>query len=163
MEINGTLIWYYNICKRQVWLMSHGIIPDQHDENIDLGRFIHDNYYKRNNKEIRFGNVVFDVMYEKGNELIIGEVKKSSTFENASRWQLLFYLRVLKEAGINAKGVLCYPEERKRIEIELDEENFKKLDCMIKDIEKIILLPTPQKAEKCRYCRNCAYKEYCFS
>lgn len=76
MEVNGTLIWYYNICKREVWLISHGIIPDQQNENVDLGRFIHENYYKRSKKEIQFGNVVFDVLYETGNELVIGETKK---------------------------------------------------------------------------------------
>lgn len=28
MEVTGTLIWYYYICKREVWLMFHQIAPD---------------------------------------------------------------------------------------------------------------------------------------
>lgn len=143
--------------------MSHGILPDQHDENIDIGRFIHENYYKRDNKEIRFGNVVFDVLYEKNKEIVIGETKKSSRFEKASKWQLLFYLKVLKEANIKARGVLNYPEERKKVEIELDDECEKELDKMLVEIEEITLKSEPPKVEKCKFCNNCAYKEYCFS
>lgn len=163
MEVNGTLIWYYNICKREVWLISHGIIPDQQNENVDLGRFIHENYYKRSKKEIQFGNVVFDVLYETGNELVIGETKKTSKFMEASQWQLLFYLKILKDANIKAKGVLQYPEERKRIDVELDEEKEAKLNMMIDEIEAIIDKPSPPVVEKINMCRNCAYKEYCYS
>lgn len=163
MEVNGTLIWYYKICKREVYLMAHSIVPNQQDENIEVGRFIHENYYRRSEKEIRFGNVVFDVMYKNGNNLIIGETKKSSKFLEASKWQLLFYLNVLKQAGINAKGVLQYPEEKKRIEVELTYENEKELNEIVEDIKKIINEPYPPKVEECIYCKNCAYREYCFA
>ena len=40
MSANGTLVWFYKICKREVWLMSKNILPDQMDENIDLGRLV---------------------------------------------------------------------------------------------------------------------------
>jgi hypothetical protein len=39
-QVNGTLIWYYYICKRQVWLMAHALVPDQEDDNIRQGRDI---------------------------------------------------------------------------------------------------------------------------
>lgn len=163
MDVNGTLVWYYKICKREVYLMAHSIVPNQQDENIEIGRFIHDNYYRRNEKEIRFGNVVFDVMYKNGNKLIIGETKKSSKFLEASKWQLLFYLNVLKQAGIEARGVLQYPEERKRVDVELTDENISELENIIKDIEQIIDAPNPPKVEECIYCKNCAYREYCYA
>ena len=44
MVVNGTLIWYYNICRREVWLMCRNIVPDQSDENIDYGRFMHEQW-----------------------------------------------------------------------------------------------------------------------
>ncbi|MBZ4663988.1 MAG: cas4 [Caloramator sp.] len=163
MDVNGTLIWYYNICKREVYLISHGILPNQDDENIDIGRFIHENYYRRNEKEIRFGNVVFDVMYQNQNKLIIGETKKSSKFLEASKWQLLYYLKILNEAGIDAKGVLQYPEERRRVEVELTDENIIKLKKMEEEIINIIESPLPPKVEECVYCKNCAYREYCYA
>jgi len=30
-EITGTLIWYYYICPREVWLMAHELNPNQED------------------------------------------------------------------------------------------------------------------------------------
>lgn len=92
MEVNGTLIWYLNICKREVWLMSHYIVPDQQNENLDLGRFLHEQTYKRNGKEIAFGNIRFDVLLETKDKLVIGETKKTSSFSEASKWQLMYYL-----------------------------------------------------------------------
>jgi CRISPR-associated exonuclease Cas4 len=70
MEVNGTLVWYYNICKREVWLMSHHIVPDQQNDNIDFGKYLHEQTNKRKQKEILFGNVKFDVLIEKGDKLV---------------------------------------------------------------------------------------------
>ncbi|WP_368491081.1 Dna2/Cas4 domain-containing protein [Clostridium sp. BJN0013] len=47
MDINGVFLWYYNICKRELWFMSRKIVPDQQDENVDIGRFIYKNTYKK--------------------------------------------------------------------------------------------------------------------
>ena len=122
MGTNGTLVWFYKICKREVWLMSKNILPDQMDENIDLGRFIHENSYQRKEKEVLFGNVKFDVVFENEDKLVIGETKKTSKYENASKYQLAYYLFVLKDSGINAEGVLLYPEEKKRTKVILTKE-----------------------------------------
>ena len=72
MCINGTLVWYYVICKRQVWLMSHNIEPAQDDTNIEIGRFIHEMRYKRKKREIHFGNVKFDVLIRDKDSIVIG-------------------------------------------------------------------------------------------
>lgn len=163
MEANGTLVWYYKICKREVWLMSRNIVPDQKDENIDLGRFIHENSYGRKDKEITFGNVRFDIVYKDDNKLVIGETKKSSKFKEASKYQLIYYLYTLKEAGINAEGVLLYPEERKRIEVKITEKTINELFNIIKDIERIVNDDEPIKVEKNIFCKNCGYREYCYA
>lgn len=163
MDVNGTLIWYYNICKREVWLMSHNIVPDQQNENIDLGRFLHEQSYKRNSKEIVFGNVRFDVLLDKNDKLVIGETKKTSSFSEASKWQLLFYLKVLKKAGICASGVLLYPKEKKREEVELTEEAERQLEKMEQEIIKIVKEPVALRPVTCKYCKKCAYEEYCWS
>lgn len=162
-EANGTYLWYYNICKREVWLMSRRIVPDQRNENIDLGRFIHEFSFKRDNKEISFGNVKFDVLFQSKGQLVIGETKKTSKYSEASKWQLMYYLRVLKKANIDAKGVLLYPQEKKRTNIELDEDAEKKLDDMESEIDKIIESEMPPDINKNKYCRNCGYKEYCYA
>lgn len=163
MEVNGTLMWYYMICKREVWLMSRNVVPDQKDTNIDIGRFIHETSYNRNKKEIEFGNIKFDVLLSNKDELIIGETKKSSKFQEASRVQLLYYLRELKMAGINSKGVLLYPEERKRVKVELDEEAELLLDEIERQVESIVKDENSPPIVKNKYCRSCGYKEYCYA
>ena len=41
LHVTATLVWYYYICHREVWLMGHQITPDQDDSNLELGRFVH--------------------------------------------------------------------------------------------------------------------------
>lgn len=163
MEVNGTLMWYFAICKRQVWLMSRNITPDERDTNIEIGRFIGEVSYKRNKKEIEFGNIKFDVLLNTMDELVIGETKKSSKFQEASTLQLLYYLRVLKRAGINARGVLLYPEEKKRIEIELTDDELNMLDKIENEIKRIMNSDVSPPVTKNKYCKVCAYREYCYA
>lgn len=163
MEVNGTLMWYYTICKREVWLMSRNIVPDQKDTNIDIGRFIHETAYNRNKKEIEFGNVKFDVLIHNKDELVIGETKKTSKYQEASQMQLLYYLRELNKAGINAKGVLLYPEEKKRVEVELTEDKIRALEYAENEIIKIMNRKFPPPVIKNKYCRSCGYREYCYA
>lgn len=162
-KVNGTLMWYYRICEREVWLMSRNITPDQKDTNIDIGRFIHETSYNRNKKEIEFGNVKFDVLLNTKDEMVIGETKKTSKFQEASKMQLLYYLRELKKANINAKGILLYPEEKKRIEVELTDENIYLLERGIDEIMSIINKEIPPPLVKIKYCKSCGYREYCYS
>lgn len=143
--------------------MSHNIVPDQNDENIDLGRFIHEKSYKRNQKEILFGHVKFDVILDSKEKLVIGETKKSSRYADASRWQLLYYLDVLRQAGIQAEGVLLYPEEKKRTAVILDDEARGQLEAMKQKIAQIAEADGPPPVTKCKYCHSCGYKEYCYA
>lgn len=163
MDVNGTLFWYYNICKREVWLMTHQIVPDQQNDNISFGRFLHETTYQRNKKEILFGNVKFDVILEKGDHLVIGETKKSSRYSEASKWQLMYYLQVLKSAGIHASGELLYPQEKKRESVELTQENEIRLEQMRQDIIRIAEKETPLEPLQCKYCKKCGYEEYCWA
>jgi len=163
MEVNGTFIWYYHICEREVWLIAHNITPDQHDDNIDYGRFLHEQTYKRNQKEIEFGNVKFDVIFDQGDKLVIGETKKSSRYQEASRWQLLYYLRVLQKAGIDASGVLLYPQEKKRVEVTLTKEKAEKLADIESRIREIAEDKYPPAPRQCKFCGKCAYEEYCWA
>ena len=87
IKITGTLIWYYFICKREVWLMARKITADQSNELLDIGRFIHENSYSRKCKEVEFENMKFDVIENKNGTVIVEEIKKSSRFIESSRMQ----------------------------------------------------------------------------
>src|SRR5690606_14034160 len=103
MEVTGTHIWYYFICKREVWLMTHQIEPDQEDVNIEIGRFLSEISYQRHKKEIQIGNLKIDRLRKSGNEIIIGEVKKSSRYEKSAYYQLFYYIESMRKMGINVR------------------------------------------------------------
>jgi len=161
--VNGTLIWYYYICKREVWLMARQLNPDEHDENLEWGRFLHEWRYGREKKELSFNNVKVDIVGERDGKLLVVEVKKSSTFEKSAAMQLLFYLWQLREAGVEASGELRFPEEKRRKLVTLDEDSIRELQTAIKDIRRIVFSPRPPKEEKIRFCGKCAYREFCWA
>ena len=160
-KITGTLIWYYYICPREVWLMAHELNPEQDNPFIEIGRLIHEDSYAREKKEITFGNIKLDILKKKNGQIVVAEIKKSSRFEKSARMQLAFYLYRLKEMGIGAKGELLIPKEKKRIPVELDDTTEKELKRATTEIGDIISREVPPKPEKNKFCRNCAYREFC--
>lgn len=162
-QVTGTLIWYYYICKREVWLLAHQIEANQDDENMLMGKIIGENSYKRDKKEIDLGNAKLDLIRTENGDLVVGEVKKSTRFIESATKQLLFYLLQLKEMGINARGELMIPEERKKIELLLDEKNEAEIKAAIEDIESIVRQELPPEVLKNKFCRNCAYAEFCWA
>ena len=162
-KITGTLIWYYYICKREVWLISRELTPDQEDIFIEIGRILSGETYEREKKEIRLEGMVIDVLKSGKGNVIIGEIKKSSKFEKAAKMQLAFYLMRLKEIGLNLKGELLFPKEKKKVEVILDEEMEKELKSAIYEIKKIINSEKPVPAKKNKFCNKCGYEEFCFS
>ena len=162
-EIIPTLIWYYYACHRETWLMSHHVKPNQDDKNIEIGRILHENSYIRNKKEISLPGMKLDIVIREDGEIIIGEIKKSSGSLKAAEMQLLYYLYKLRNKGINAKGRLYLPIERKTVDVNLDSASVIEIESAIKDIMNIIDLTEPPKLEKTRFCRNCAYRELCWS
>jgi CRISPR-associated exonuclease Cas4 len=161
--VNGTLIWYYYICKREVWLMARHIEPWQDNSFIEIGRLISEQSYKRDKKEIHMENIVIDLLKTEEGDVIIGEVKKSSTFEESAKMQLAFYLMKLKELGINAKGELLFPKEKKKIKVVLTTEIEQELIKAKNEIIKIINMEKPPVAIKNKFCLKCGYREFCWS
>lgn len=162
-KVTGTLVWYYFICKREVWLMSRKITADQSHELLDIGRFIHENSYSRKQKEVEFDNMKFDVIENKDGTIIVEEIKKTSRFIESSRMQLLFYLYELYKKGIYAEGMLLFPEEKKREKVTLDSANKEKVEKAIEDILNIANQVQPPKPVKVNYCKSCAYSEFCWA
>jgi CRISPR-associated exonuclease Cas4 len=163
LHVTGTLVWYYYICQREVWLMARNLVPDQDNPNIDLGRFIGENTYQREKREITVGHIKLDVLRKEKGQLVIGEVKKSSKYEKSAVMQLAFYLLELKERGVEAVGELLFPKEKKKVRVELDNALIAEVENARKDILRIIYQDKPQVPKKIVFCRNCAYGEFCWS
>jgi CRISPR-associated exonuclease Cas4 len=164
-KITGTLIWYYFICKREVWLMAHEINPFEDDPFLEIGRIIHQESYKREKKEVEIEGMKFDLVKKEQSQenVVIAEIKKSSKFLDAVTMQLCFYLFNMENMGIAVEGELLFPKEKKRIEIKLDDERREKLKNAIEEIREIIKKEKPPPAQKIKFCKNCAHKEFCWS
>jgi len=163
INVSGTLVWYYYICPREVWLIGHQINPDEDDANVNLGRFIQDYSYPRERKELLVGHSKMDVFRASDEGFVIGEVKKSSKYRSSARMQLAFYLSELKQRGIVARGELRFPREKRKEEVILDEQTELELDRVRREILRILYLPGPPAPQKINFCKRCAYAEFCWS
>ncbi len=162
-SINGTQINYYFICKTKLWLFSHNIQMEQESDNVKLGKTLHENSYKKEN-DVLIDNLINVDFIKNNNPIEIHEVKKTQSMKKSHEFQLLYYIYYLKnEKGLNnIVGYLNYPENRKKIKIELTDEKEKELNDVLEDINNIINSNIP-KPKKSRICRKCAYFEFCFA
>ena len=162
-KINGTQINYYFICKTKLWLFSHNIQLEDEHENVKLGKFLHENSFKRE-KDFLIDNLINVDFIKITDSVEIHEVKKSQKMNLANEYQLLYYMFYLKhEKDIkNVVGFLNYPDSRKKKKITLTKEKERDLFEIIDNIKNIVDSSMP-KPKKKRICSKCAYFEFCFS
>ncbi len=162
-SITGTLVWYYAICPRECWLIAHQIEANQDDDLLDQGRLNTEAHYEREGKEITLpGGVRVDKVRRENGQLIISEIKKSSKFLPAAKLQLAYYLWILEQESVLASGEVLVPEEHKR-EVVLLEEMREELKRAMQNIKDIVNKTKPPEASWIRYCKTCAYAEFCWS
>ena len=150
IKITGVMVQYYVTCKRELWFYYNQINMNYNNDDISIGKLIHEKSYERENKEIRLDDIVFDYV-KNNNGLTVFEIKKSSNLTIGAKYQLYYYLYNIRKIYPNARRVLVYPKEKKREEIQLSEEI----------IDEIVLLDVPPKDEKNNYCKRCSFYELC--
>ena len=135
-EITGIMVYYYFVCKRKLWYFCHGIQMEAENENVQLGKLLDASSYSRDSKHVLIDNMInIDFIRDK-NE--VHEVKKSKAIEDAGIWQLKYYLYYLKNKGVNdVTGSIDYPLLKKKIHVELSEEDIRNLEKVLKDIQFI--------------------------
>ncbi|RXI66151.1 CRISPR-associated protein Cas4 [Clostridium tetani] len=162
MKVNGTLVNYYFHCKRQCWLHGNRINLEDNSQDVKIGKAIHEvKKEKWKQTEISIDNIKIDKITKD----YLTEVKKSDSDIEAAKWQLLLYLKVLKDKGIERKGKLEFIEKNKSkstIIIELDENNLSELEDVIKNIENLLIQENPPEVINESKCKKCAYFEYCY-
>lgn len=162
VNINGTLISYYFICKTKLWLFANRINLEDNSEDVRIGKVLHEiNEQKSKKAEISLDNIKIDKVTK---EYIV-ELKKSDSDPEAVKWQLLLYLYKFKQRGIERKGRIEYHEKNHAPTpqiVELDEENEKELLEILHQIEELVQKPTPPTPKFENKCKKCAYYEYCF-
>lgn len=162
MNVNGTLMNYYIHCPRQCYLFGNRINMEDNSEAVKIGRAIHEEKAQKKDTEIAIDNIKIDKI---GKEFLV-EVKKSDADIEACKWQVLLYLKILKNKGIIRKGKLEFVEKRqknkKTVIVELTDELESILDNNIKAIEDLLacekIPPVLNKAS----CKKCAYYDFCY-
>ena len=141
-RITGVMIYYYFVCSRKLWYFCHQINMEDENENVQLGKLLDENSYKRDDKH---------------------KIKKSKSIEEAGIWQVKYYLYYLKKRNVDGlHGVIDYPLLKKNVDVELSDEDCKKLDDIIKEIISVKNQEYPPKLEEKKKKKKCAYYDLCF-
>lgn len=163
MKITGIIVQYYVACKRELWFFINQINMNYDDDNISIGRHIHESSYQSEKKNVLIDETInLDFVKLKDN-FIVFEIKKSSKLEEPVKYQLYYYLYYLKlHKKILAKGKLVYPKEKKTEEIELNEKIENEVKGIINGINDVSKLKNPPPAIRKPYCKRCTYYELCW-
>lgn len=160
-KITGVMVYYYFVCKRKLWFFINDLNMEQDSDLVGMGKLIDETSYSREKKNILIDeNINIDFLKD---WKVIHEVKKSRKINEASKWQIKYYIWLLREKGVDIeKGILDYPLLRKREDVLLDKEDEVELSRILKEIEKIRLLDLPPDICKKSICKKCAYYELCY-
>jgi CRISPR-associated exonuclease Cas4 len=160
LKINGIKVNYYFICVRKLWLFSKGIACEHDSDKVYLGKLLHEESYSRHKKRgITLDNMInIDII----NGNLLNEVKYSDKMEEADIIQIKYYLYYLKQMGIEKKGILSYPRQKKKEIITLSKEDEAIIEHILPLINNITLKDKPPEKIKNKYCTKCAYYGFCY-
>lgn len=160
-KITGVMVYYYIVCKRKLWYFTNDVNMEHNSELVGVGKHIDESSYSREKKNILIDETI-NVDFLKDWK-VIHEVKKSRKLDEASKWQLKYYIWVLRNKGVDIeKGILDYPLLRKREEIFLDKIEEKELVELLESVKTIINMDLPPGKINKKYCNKCAYYELCY-
>lgn len=159
-QITGVMMYYYHVCKRKLWYFYNNIQMEYTNENVAIGKLLDENSYKRDEKHINIDDVInIDFLRSQG---ILHEVKKSNKIEEASVWQVKYYLFYLKKHGVEIKAKIDYPLLKQTLEVEILQEDINIIEAVLNDIIEIVSEPNPPMLKKSGICKKCAYYDLCF-
>ena len=131
---------------------------EDNSEAVKIGKAVHEEREeKAKNAELQIENIKIDALTDK----YLVEIKKSDADVEASQWQLLLYLKILKEKGIERIGKLD-KQKKNVILVELTEEKEQKLEQYIAQITDLINGDEIPPVQNKTSCKSCAYYEYCY-
>lgn len=160
MRITGTLINYYFHCKRQCFLSYNRLNMEDNSPDVLIGKVLHENKFLEDEEaEISIENIKVD----KITKYYVVEYKKRDSDIEATRWQLLYYLYILKQKGIDKKGKILFDSasNKKIIYVELNKNIEEELEKIIEEIKTFLSNEKIPQFEFKNHCRKCAYYNYC--
>ncbi|SER80297.1 CRISPR-associated protein Cas4 [Lachnobacterium bovis] len=161
LRVTGLMFYYYWVCDRKLWYFYNNICMEQNNENVALGKLLDEKTYSKEKKHINIDNVINIDFIEKDN--ILHEIKKSKKIEEASIWQLKYYLYYLKQKGVyGLVGRIDYPLLKQTKEVKLLDSDEVIIEKVLDNIKKIILEEKPRSLYKKAICKNCSYYDLCY-
>ena len=134
---------------------------EDNNENVQLGKLLDENSYKRDDKHIQIDGVINIDFIHDNREL--HEIKESWAVEEAGIWQLKYYLYYLEERGVKGiKGRIDYPLLKRTMEVALSDEDRNVLGDVIKDINILKKQNMVPQLDKKKICSKCAYYDLCY-
>ncbi len=179
MQLTATLINYYMICHRKLWLHAHAIRMEHTSDVVYEGKLIGESTYPQRAERYTEVEITCPLPFLESEEEILAtakidfydphlgvvhEVKKSAAKELAHVAQVQFYLYVLRKNNIDAQyGMIEYPKLRLKERVELDEAAEKSLEAQISSAFSIVNQENcPPLLAKSK-CRSCSYFDFCWS
>ncbi|MEF2966293.1 CRISPR-associated protein Cas4 [Paenibacillus sp. M1] len=161
--MTGTIVNYYIHCRRQCWLFANGMNFEDDSEDVRIGKVLHELKNEgKSGREIAIEGIKVDKLSDQ----YVTEFKKSDADVEATKWQTIYYMYVLKQKGMERKGNVQFIERNrqgsKTVELELDEQTEVKLVQMLEEIEQYVTGEQPEPAVLDKKCKRCAYYAYCF-
>lgn len=165
MIISGTILNYFMVCRRKLWLFVHGVTMEQESDLVYEGKLIHENSYPERNpnyEEIELDGIKVD--FYDARRHVIHEIKKSDKMEAAGLWQLKYYLYIFEEHGIkDVKGMLEFPKLRKTETVTLSDDDRKEIRKKLADIEDVCQQDSCPPLLNKGLCKQCSYYEFCYT
>lgn len=161
MSITGIMIYYYFICQRRLWYFANQINMEQNSELVKIGKILDETTYTKEKKQILIDNTI-NIDFIK-NGAILHEIKKTKAIEEASIWQIKYYMYYLENKGIdNISAKIDFPLLRQTKEVALEAEDKEILDNVTKNIEEIIKMDKPPQIINSNICKKCSYFDLCY-
>ncbi len=161
MKITGIMIYYYFVCKKKLWYSSKNIDMEHNSEDVQIGKSLDESTYLSDDKHLRIGEEINIDFLRK--DKVIHEIKKSKKIEEASIWLVKYYIYYLEKFGVKGvTGKIDYPLLRKTKIVELQGEDYTRIEDILSDIKKLVELEVPPKVKKIPICESCAYYELCW-
>jgi CRISPR-associated exonuclease Cas4 len=165
MNINATLVNYYHLCHRKMWLHANGITMEHTSDIVYEGKLIGEESYPQRaekNQELEISvelengvmaSAKIDFFDAKNG--VVHETKKSNSMEKAHVAQVKFYLYLLRKNGVKAdSGIIEYPKIRQTERVELLDEDIIEVEKWIADVVRIIgqeVCPPKLPVSKCKW------------
>lgn len=173
MNLTGTHINYYRLCKRKLWLFANDIQMEHTSDMVADGKVIEEESYQQRSE--RYTQIELSVLHNgislRGKidfydtrDKVVHETKRSNKVEDAHIWQVKFYLWLLKLNEIDAeKGIIEYPRFREKENVFIEQTD---IDYLQRTIFKINDLVNSQKCPdviRAKICNSCSYFDFCYS